>query len=95
MITKCNYCDYQKSTPAPENLLRVSYNEPEGKEKAIWMERLIKTMGFSDYHSVKIHMGRKHKGLFKPGESPTGIWEQRELEIMKGVENHGKEPEAA
>ena len=84
MITKCNYCDYQRSTPAPENLLRVAYNEPENSEdKALWMERLIKTMGFADFHSVKIHMGRKHKGQFTKGEVPTGEWEPRELEIMR------------
>lgn len=87
MITKCNYCDYQKSTPMPENLLKVAYTEPEDSEdRALWMERLVITMGFSDYHSVKIHMGRKHKALVQKNESPRGIFEEHEIKIMESIE---------
>lgn len=83
MITKCNYCEYHKETDAPENLLRLSAKEDQPEEdKLLWIDRLVRTMGYKDFDSVKIHMGMKHKGQFSKGERPTTIWTARELEII-------------
>jgi pyruvate-formate lyase-activating enzyme len=85
MITKCNYCDYQRTTHAPISLLQVSANEfvNETEDAYIWMNRLVKTIGTKDYASVKIHMGRMHKDKVKKYEMPKGIWEADELAILE------------
>lgn len=85
MITKCNYCDYHRTTHAPKSLLQVSANEfaNETEDAYIWMNRLVKTIGIKDYASVKIHMGRMHKDKVKKNEMPKGVWEADELAILE------------
>lgn len=83
MITQCNFCDYSKETPAPKNLLAISAspNQPQ-EDQELWQRRLVITMGTADYSSVKIHMGRMHKGLARKGEQPKQIWTEEEVKIV-------------
>lgn len=61
MITKCRFCDYERSTPFSLDILRVAISTDIEEDMALWMKRLIKTHGIKDWASVKIHMGRMHK----------------------------------
>lgn len=89
MIIKCLFCDYHKSKSAPPNLLKVSSdpNLPE-EDQMLWTQRFVETMGISGLVSVKIHMGRMHKGEFISGMMPAFGWEKSELEI---INSHKKE----
>jgi hypothetical protein len=44
----------------------------------IWMQRLIADSGLSDYNSVKIHMGMKHKDETYKYISPVTILDDAE-----------------
>ena len=84
MITTCNYCDYKKETPFPENLLAVASDPTLPiEDQALWQRRLVQTVGTGDYNSVKIHMGIKHKGLVKKGEYPGGYFSPSEVAIIR------------
>lgn len=64
MIMRCHYCDFHYTLPMPRSILEV-LGDPElpAEDWDLWMSRLVQTMGFKEYHGMKIHVGRKHPEL--------------------------------
>lgn len=83
MITKCRFCDYQKSTPLSIPILEIMVEEDLPMEDwLLWCRRMVETVGIKDYNSVKIHMGIKHKKDVYKYMSPDAEFEPFELVII-------------
>ena len=68
MVTKCPYCDYRKpDEPMSLDLVKVVTEQDNQEDYMLWMERLLrnsfKRYGTKSYSGVKVHIGRKHKGV--------------------------------
>lgn len=81
MISKCQFCDYQRETPLNTNILYLMQDVP-GEDYMLWIERLLKDNGLRDYNSVKIHMGRMHKEQTYKYIQPYHILDDTERELI-------------
>jgi hypothetical protein len=84
MITKCQFCNYQKETPLSLIILEVaSDNTLPEEDKILWIQRLVKVSGNADWSGVKIHMGMKHKDETYSGIWPECQWSEEEINVIK------------
>lgn len=62
MITKCHFCSFHKEQSLSEAILNV-ISDPTlpDEDRALWIDRLIRSASITNYHAVKVHMGRMHK----------------------------------
>lgn len=64
-------------------LIKVVLQQENDEDYILWMERLMKDSfkryGTKSYNGVKVHIGRKHKGL---PNSPTHEFNKQELEAQ-------------
>ena len=87
MTFKCPYCSYTKpDRPLSRPILELM-NKPDlpDEDYALWLERLIMTHGFTDYHGVKIHMGHIHKDMTYKYDSPEFIFNPIEEEAFHHI----------
>lgn len=80
MTINCPYCVYCKNKPLPEFILTI-LSDPDlpSEDYILWMSRMMKQVGFNSYASVKVHIGRMHKGV--PND-PNFDFAQSEVAIM-------------
>ena len=77
MITKCRFCSYNRRTKLNRDIIYLMQDTPP-EDYTLWIRRLIGDYGMFDYHSVKIHMGKKHKAEVYKYIEPEHIFEEAE-----------------
>jgi hypothetical protein len=85
MISKCQFCDYQKESNFDDSILKkIAEPNIPVEDYMLFMERLVDKFGIKDWTSIKIHMGIKHKGKTFKYISPILILSDSERELING-----------